>query len=67
MKSGFKNEIGISGVSDEPGALGNNTLYMEAILYILAGEGYTIADRAIDWKGTLHVQGLNCTSTSHRQ
>ncbi len=62
-EQGFKNfEIQISGVMcDEPGArLGGKHAHMEAILYILAGEGYTIADgERVDWKkGTcLHVQG----------
>jgi len=62
-KQGFKNfEIQISGVmSDKPGQqLGGRHAHMEAILYILGGEGYTVADgERIDWKkGTcLHVQG----------
>ncbi len=62
-EQGFKNhEIQISGILiDEPGErLGGRHAHMEAILYILAGEGYTIADgERIDWKkGTcLHVQG----------
>jgi mannose-6-phosphate isomerase-like protein (cupin superfamily) len=62
-EQGFKNfEIQISGIlSDDPGKrLGGRHAHMEAILYILEGEGYTIADgERIDWKkGTcLQVQG----------
>lgn len=59
---GFQNkELQISGIlSDAPGQHGGKHSHMEAILYILQGEGYSIVDgERVPWKkGTcFHVQG----------
>jgi quercetin dioxygenase-like cupin family protein len=59
---GFQNkEIQISGIlSDSPGQHGGKHAHMEAVLYILQGEGYSIVDgEKVPWKrGTcFHVQG----------
>ena len=60
--SGFKaREVEISAIMyDSPGANSGRHAHMEAVLYCLAGEGYSIVDdERIDWKkGTLiHVPG----------
>jgi quercetin dioxygenase-like cupin family protein len=60
--TGFQNrEVEISGIlSDRPRTHGGKHAHMEAILYILQGEGYSIVDgEKIPWKkGTcLHIQG----------
>jgi quercetin dioxygenase-like cupin family protein len=60
--SGFKaREVEISGIMyDSPGANSGRHGHMEAVLYCLGGEGYSIVDyERIDWKkGTLiHVPG----------
>lgn len=59
---GFQNrEVEISGIlSDAPQSRGGKHAHMEAILYILEGEGYSIVDgERISWKaGTcFHIQG----------
>lgn len=61
-KNGFQNkEIEISNtMGDDVGHHGGKHAHMEAVLYILAGEGYSIVgDEKVPWKkGTLlHVQG----------
>ncbi len=58
----FQNrEIEISGIlSDNPHAHGGKHAHMEAILYILQGEGYSVVDgEKVPWKtGTcFHIQG----------
>ena len=60
--SDFANqELEISGIlSDDPHSHGGRHAHMEAILYILQGEGYSIMDgEKVPWKkGTcFHVQG----------
>lgn len=60
--SGFKaREVEITGVIyDEPGKISGKHAHMEALLYCLEGEGYSVVDgERIDWKkGTLfHIQG----------
>ncbi|MDA1216051.1 MAG: cupin domain-containing protein [Chloroflexi bacterium] len=60
--NGFQNkELEISGIlSDDPHTHGGRHAHMEAILYILQGEGYSIVDgEKIPWRqGTcFHVQG----------
>ena len=59
---GFHNkEIEISGVlGDSPHSHGGRHAHMEAILYVLQGEGYTIMDgEKVEWKkgSCFHVQG----------
>ena len=59
---GFQNrEVEISGIlSDEPRSRGGKHAHMEAILYILEGEGHSIVDgERIPWRaGTcFHIQG----------
>jgi quercetin dioxygenase-like cupin family protein len=59
---GFQNrEVEISGIlSDKPRSRGGKHAHMEAILYILEGEGHSIVDgERIPWKkGTcFHIQG----------
>ncbi len=65
-ETGFQNkEIQISGIlSDAPGQHGGKHSHMEALLYILQGEGYSIVDgEKVPWKkGTcFHVQGPQTT------
>jgi quercetin dioxygenase-like cupin family protein len=60
--NGFKNrEIELSNVmGDLPGRHGGKHSHMEAMLYILDGEGYTVVDGVkVPWKkgSLLHVQG----------
>ncbi len=59
---GFQNrEVEISGIlSDRPGARGGKHAHMEALLYIVAGRGYSIVDGdKIPWRtgSCLHIQG----------
>lgn len=61
-KNGFKNrELELSNVmGDLPGRHGGKHAHMEAMLYILEGEGYTVVDGVkVPWKkgSLLHVQG----------
>lgn len=47
-------------MGDMPGRHGGLRAHMEAFLYIIDGEGYTVADgERVDWKkgSLLHVQG----------
>jgi quercetin dioxygenase-like cupin family protein len=60
--TGFLNrEVEISGIlSDRPNTRGGKHAHMEALLYILAGSGYSIVDgEKIPWKkgSCLHIQG----------
>jgi hypothetical protein len=61
-KNGFKNrELELSNtMGDLPGRHGGKHAHMEAMLYIVDGEGYTIVDGVkVPWKkgSLLHVQG----------
>jgi quercetin dioxygenase-like cupin family protein len=61
-ENGFQNmELEFSGIlSDNPHGNGGKHAHMEAILYILQGEGYSIVDgEKVPWKkgSCLHVQG----------
>jgi mannose-6-phosphate isomerase-like protein (cupin superfamily) len=60
--NGFQNkELDLSGLlSDSPGTNGGKHAHMEAILYMLQGEGYSMIDgEKVPWKkgSCLHVQG----------
>ncbi|MEE9145020.1 MAG: cupin domain-containing protein [Candidatus Binatia bacterium] len=61
-QTGFQNrEISISNIMGEgPGEYGGKHAHMEAIIYILEGEGHSIIDdKKVPWKkgSLLHVQG----------
>ena len=61
-RNGFRNrEVEISNImGDEVGHHGGKHAHMEAVLYILAGEGYTqVGEEKVPWKkgSLLHVQG----------
>jgi quercetin dioxygenase-like cupin family protein len=61
-ETGFQNrEISISNImGEEPGYCGSKHAHMEAMIYILDGEGYTVIDEVkVPWKkgSLLHVQG----------
>jgi len=62
QQNGFANHlVTISGLLiDEPGAKGGNHAHMEAVLYIVQGEGYSVIDGVeTPWRAgsSLHVQG----------
>ena len=62
QQNGFSNHlVTISGLLiDEPGAKGGNHAHMEAVLYIVQGEGYSVIDGVnTPWRAgsSLHVQG----------
>ncbi|MBI2829957.1 MAG: cupin domain-containing protein [Chloroflexi bacterium] len=61
-QNGFKNKETCMSLimCDEPGTAGGKHAHMEAVIYILQGEGYSIIDgEKVEWKKgtTLHVQG----------